>query len=197
MSLRYGDIKYKERDPERDLDPDEIMLLFANYQRFHDLRRAGKAVNTTPERALDYITKQIEENPKVLEDPRLLLIMGMTLEQISIDCLNQSAKKVETLFGRHAAQTGVYTGKMSEMYKKAYLEKVGGKMATMDAEKVDEQLEEAQDELDAIRGSGGSPETPASDSDTPKSGTGAGEGVDGDADSGDAQPDAGAELREP
>ena len=147
MSLKYGDPDYNKRPLERELEPDEVAVVLAEYQKWGDFTRAARAVNTTEEIAFAVVEREAKANPAILSDPTPLLTMGLTMRQIAVDCFKSARKRLEKVYGKPALFAGSFAEQKAEAYFKAYQERRGADASDLDEDKVDGSLKDADEEL--------------------------------------------------
>lgn len=163
--------RVQELDPERPLNPEEILQLFAEYQIDGDVDRAAQSIQCSLDNALRVIAIQAEKSPEILDDRRLLLWMGLTARQISVMALKRAAATISESQPHWALKTALLAKQGEEKYLKAYKADREVTGDDMDADQLQEAIEKEKQRIADLRGNKSSPE-PDAEADADATGVG-------------------------
>jgi len=86
-TFKYANDNFRERDPLRELDDTELIMLIARYQETAcDTAQAAKFVNITEDRAWKIIDELSDKDPRILTDPKIMKAAGMMLMDTAAQC---------------------------------------------------------------------------------------------------------------
>lgn len=132
--VKYGDPEFPNRPVDRQLTPEELMLLCAEWQRTQRVEKAAKVVGISTAQAEDIVVKYIKEHPDVLGDPDLILRSGVLMGELQALALERAKENMADLYGKTAVMTAWIAGQKRDAYYKGWKDKLGAS-ATEDPER--------------------------------------------------------------
>lgn len=144
--VKYGDPEFKNRPGERQLTPEELMLLCAEWQRTQRVEKAAKVVGISTAQAEDIVVKYIKNHPDVLGDPDLVLRSGVLMGELQALAIERAKDNMADIYGKTAVMTAWIAGQKRDAYYKSWKD-IMGASATEDPEKLKAKLEAVNNEL--------------------------------------------------
>ena len=177
--VMFGDPKFPKRPPERDLTPEELLLMCAEWQRtMGNMEKVARVVGIPVARAYDIMTDYAKRHPEILEDPDLTLRAMLLMGHVQALAGERAKDNMQDLWGKGAVMTHWIAGQKKDAYHRAWKERVGA-AASGDKDKIEKKLKELEDEIKQYEVGGepaeGQADTPAT---TAGSEAEAGVGVD-------------------
>ena len=151
--VKYGNPEFKNLDPERKLTADEVLFVIAKFQQYGSIRRCAEAVNCTGKTAWDVIMEATEEDPRLLDNPEPMKIMGLALREIGYDLIEfqrqMTREKLENYSPRQITSGGTFSIYMGDKLIQRYREARGATAYGNDREALE--AEEAKLEAELAR----------------------------------------------
>lgn len=154
--IKYGDPKYKDRKPDRELGDDEILFLVATYKKTGSVFKAAESINIEAERAHHIVYEMADQDPSILTSPEPYKALAMALREISWNLLNaQRNEGTEKTYGKNRIQSAVYAERVAEAMIKKWAEaagEVGAGKTVKEIEAMERECDAEIERLNAGRG---------------------------------------------